>query len=991
MRNHILLKFLAVTLAALMLLTAAVSGLALLVLAEENLESQGVEARREEEIQLWCSTYASQIAARYASIHLGGCPEALVEDHYGRFYYSQQNFNYYGYTLLDSDGSILDSLNRTDFEGEPYRFTGSWEYMHLISTVPEDQRDQQDLIYRLTIQNAENVIDNCPEETVDVAEFRFSYDNGSSSSVGSDRLGILTHEEDGVIFRVASPDVLEELLEKDAIDYISFLDADENVLYEASFPGASGILTSDGNGSGVLRPQRGGVSDAYTTVYRAEFIDRSGEILCGLQTGGPIGVFYYDLDGYAVFRANSSTLGDDTTVGPVRGMSLYGEDDELFYSSFQTEDIGTLFFDDMDRLCFTSFAPARVAVENAREARPAAEAPTEAEAAETVPEAPAEAEAAETVPEAPTITQVPDSSGATDAAILPTETQPLPVPASTGTPVNASEPEDQSDEPVLIAGKPLSEYEICTAPYYDRELGEQMSADYVYVPLEDYTVELYLAPKAGWIFAWNLMAFAYQNRVMLTVVFGVSLLLFALLAVYLCCAAGHTPGKTEIRAGGLNRMPLDLYGGLAALGIGGIFLMIVDGFDYLLGKGMVGLSILCYGGYACALLLVGFCFAFAAQVKTPGLFLVKNSLCGWLWRLAVILLKYFWKACLWILRKIRNFFRKIGASFAKIYELLPLTWQWLLTACGLLLILLIAFSSEAGWLIFLSLLVSIGVVLYGIYSFGALLQGVKRMRSGDLEQKVDTRGLIGSFREFAQELNGLSEVAVVAAREQMKSERMRSELITNVSHDIKTPLTSIINFVDLLQKPHTEEEEKSYLEVLSRQSDRLKKLIDDLMEMSKASTGNLSVDIIRVDAAEAVNQALGEFGDKLASVNLTPVFHQPKDPVMMLADGRLAWRAMSNLLSNAVKYALPGTRLYIDLAKIDGNVMISFKNISREQLNISADELMERFVRGDSSRNTEGSGLGLNIAKSLMELQKGKLQLLVDGDLFKATLVFPAG
>ena len=977
MRNHILLKFLAVTLASLMLLTAAVSGVGLLILAEESPDNRPVEERREEELQSQGSTYANQIAAQYASIHQGGCPEALVRDMYNLHYYSQ-NFILYGYKLLDSQGNVLDSLNRTDYEGEPYRFPVTWEYMHLISTVPEDQRDQQSLRFSLTIEDAENVIDNYPDGTVDVAEFRHSFQDGSSSSVGADRLGVLSHEDGAVVFRTASPDILEELWKQGTVSYLSFLDADGNIIYEASFPGNSGILTSDGEGSGTLRPQPGGVSDAYTTVCRAVFTDRYGDILCNLESDNGIGVFYYDLDGYAVFRANGSSIGDGAATGPVRGVNLYGEDDTPVYSSFQPEDVGTLFFDEMERLCFTSSAPARVAVGNAREIRPAPETPTES----------AENESPETV-----AVQIPDGS---EPAILPTETQPLPVAASTpAEPTAASGTEPSHDEPVLIAGKPLEEYELRTAPYYDSDLEEHMSADFVYVPLEGYTVELYMAPNASWITTWNLLAFAYQNRVAITVVFGVSLLLFALLAVYLCCAAGHAPGVTEIRAGGLNRVPIDLYGGLAALGVCGIGAMAVDGLDYLLGRGMVGLTILGYGGYACALLIVGFCFAFAAQVKTPGLYLLKNSLCGRLWFLAVFLLKYAWKACRWLLRKTLDFFRntsrRIGAFCAKVYGLLPMTWQWLLTACGLLLILLFTFLSGDGFLILLGLLISAAVVLYGIYSFGILLQGVKRMRSGDLEQKVDTRGLIGSFQEFAQELNGLSEVAVVAAREQMKSERMRSELITNVSHDIKTPLTSIINFVDLLQKPHTQEEEKSYLEVLSRQSDRLKRLIDDLMEMSKASTGNLSVDISRVDAAEAVNQALGEFGDKLASVNLTPVFHQPKDAVMMLADGRLAWRAMSNLLSNAVKYALPGTRLYIDLTKIDGNVMISFKNISREQLNISADELMERFVRGDSSRNTEGSGLGLNIAKSLMELQKGRLQLLVDGDLFKATLVFPAG
>ena len=215
------------------------------------------------------------------------------------------------------------------------------------------------------------------------------------------------------------------------------------------------------------------------------------------------------------------------------------------------------------------------------------------------------------------------------------------------------------------------------------------------------------------------------------------------------------------------------------------------------------------------------------------------------------------------------------------------------------------------------------VILYAASAFAILLESAKRMSQGDLDTKVNDRMLVGGFREFAEQLNDLADVAVIAAQKQLKSERMKTELITNVSHDIKTPLTSIINYVDLLQKPHTEAQQEQYLEVLDRQSQRLKKLIDDLMEMSKASTGNIAVDIETVDAGEAVNQALGEFADKLEKAQLTPVFRQPDDPVYMLADGKLVWRVMSNLLGNAVKYALPGTRVYLDLMEMDGKGIIS--------------------------------------------------------------------
>ena len=330
-----------------------------------------------------------------------------------------------------------------------------------------------------------------------------------------------------------------------------------------------------------------------------------------------------------------------------------------------------------------------------------------------------------------------------------------------------------------------------------------------------------------------------------------------------------------------------------------------------------------------------------------------------------------------------------GTWIHKTLQLMPTMYQWLACAGVVLLLILLAVITGSGLLMFLAIAAFIALTVYGGWCFSLLLRGVRRMRGGELKTKVESDLLLGSMKEFADELNGLADVAGKAAEKQLKSERMKTELITNVSHDIKTPLTSIINYVDLMERPHSKKEQQEYVEVLSRQSHRLKKLIDDLMEMSKASTGNIETDITQVDAAEAINQCLGEFTDKLLKADLIPVFHAPDHQITMMADGRLVWRVMSNLLSNVVKYALTGTRVYVDLNEIGENVLISVKNMSREQLNISGDELMERFVRGDASRNTEGSGLGLNIAKSLMELQHGEMELLVDGDLFKVTLLFP--
>ena len=224
----------------------------------------------------------------------------------------------------------------------------------------------------------------------------------------------------------------------------------------------------------------------------------------------------------------------------------------------------------------------------------------------------------------------------------------------------------------------------------------------------------------------------------------------------------------------------------------------------------------------------------------------------------------------------------------------------------------------------------------------------------------------------------------------MKSERMKTDLITNVSHDIKTPLTSIINYVDLLKKEQLDGQAAEYVAVLERQSARLKKLTEDLVEASKASAGSLNVSLKAADVGELVSQAVAEYTEKLSAAKLDLIISGDEEPVYAEMDGSLTWRILSNLLSNVCKYSQAGTRVYLDIERAAGTVQLSIKNISKEPLNIPADELMERFVRGDSSRHTEGSGLGLNIAQSLAALQKGSLQTEIDGDLFKVTLSLPA-
>lgn len=497
---------------------------------------------------------------------------------------------------------------------------------------------------------------------------------------------------------------------------------------------------------------------------------------------------------------------------------------------------------------------------------------------------------------------------------------------------------------------------------------------YYYYEAPEYTVTVYMRPGVLESSSLHLLTNLYPHRFTFVAILAAGLLLFAAGMVYLMWVAGRT-GRHLVRPGGLNRVSLDVYAGVTVGGIFGLVTLmqrLISWVEYE-GPHLGNLSILAVNLLGIVLLGMGFLYALSAQVKLKG-FWWQHSFLGWFCRIA------------------KRGFMGLRRILGRFFALLPVIWQSLLVL-GLCLIGCVVtglLAAGGSWLPLVGMiLVSIAVICYNAWAYGCLLSGVRHMAQGDLTHTIETRLLIGAFREQAQYINTLATVATNAAEKQMYSERMRTELITNISHDIKTPLTSIINYVDLLGRPHSEEEGEQYLEVLGRQSQRMKKLIVDLVELSKVSSGNVEAEITRLDAVEAVTQALGEFSDKLAYAKVEPVFTHPEEAVAILADGRLLWRVLSNLLSNAVKYAMPDTRLYVDLLKAEDQVLISLKNVSREPLNVSAEELTERFVRGDASRKTEGSGLGLNIAKSLMELQGGHLQILVDGDLFKVTLIFP--
>ncbi len=475
----------------------------------------------------------------------------------------------------------------------------------------------------------------------------------------------------------------------------------------------------------------------------------------------------------------------------------------------------------------------------------------------------------------------------------------------------------------------------------------------------------------------SMLRWIEEHRDLLITVLIAAVLLGIADFVVLCCTAGHRKNREEIVLGFADRVPLDLY----ALLLGGAAVVLValavcfafDQLDFFLNA--VGLAAI----WGAGMLALAFVLSLVTRVKAG----------GW-WRNTLV-----WRAlglCRRLLGRVWKLVGRFGQAVLRAVRAVPLAWRACLITAGLLiLLLLLGLESEyegfCAFLYFLLSLLILGTVALAASQLRQLQRGGEALAEGKFETKLDTKHLFWDFRRHAEHLNAIGDGMARAVEQRMRSERLKTELITNVSHDIKTPLTSIINYVDLLEKPHTREEERKYLEVLARHTARLKKLTEDLVEASKASTGNLSVTLAPVNLSEALDQALGEYRERLAAGQLELIVSYASRETMVQADGRLLWRVLDNLLGNVCKYALPGTRVYVTAAETDGGAAVSLKNISREPLNVSAGELMERFVRGDASRSTEGSGLGLNIARSLMELQGGALNLTVDGDLFKAELI----
>lgn len=449
--------------------------------------------------------------------------------------------------------------------------------------------------------------------------------------------------------------------------------------------------------------------------------------------------------------------------------------------------------------------------------------------------------------------------------------------------------------------------------------------------------------------------------------------------VFLLYSAGHRGYTDEIFLNPFDKIPFDV---TAAFWVLAFILCcsLIANAGYYGGYILSDVALVLLAALAAGLCALALIMTFATRVKYGGWW--KNTVIYRVLRLLWRWAKAVWH---WIARVCR------GVS-----QGLPIVWRTaiiVLIALFLLDVLSfsVPFSSFLGVLVWFALNAAIFLAAcYGAMQMKKLKLTAEKLAEGDFEYKLDTSKMYWEFKNHGDTLNSIGDGMARAVSQRMKSERLKTELITNVSHDIKTPLTSIINYVDLLQKPHTPEEEAEYLDVLSRQSQRLRKLTEDLVEASKASTGNMSVSIVPTNTAEIINQSLAEYAEKLKAGKLNVIVGMPDPPLSVMADGRLLWRVLDNLFNNVCKYAMPDTRVYVDVTGSGDSVRIEMKNISRSALNISADELMERFVRGDASRSTEGSGLGLNIAKSLTELQKGTFSVVADGDLFKAIIVLPA-
>ncbi|MFI3212326.1 MAG: HAMP domain-containing sensor histidine kinase [Eubacteriales bacterium] len=442
---------------------------------------------------------------------------------------------------------------------------------------------------------------------------------------------------------------------------------------------------------------------------------------------------------------------------------------------------------------------------------------------------------------------------------------------------------------------------------------------------------------------------------------------------FLMYGAGWRKEEEEVTLRGMCKIPLDLYvticGGIC-IALLATICRTVNYFYYE----FLQVLLVIVASILCLIILLFMCMNFTVRIKV-----------GKWWRNTLLFI---------IFTILIRGSKKIFVRIKRMIERLPLIWKSFLFSLGASIFLVMGGTViDESILRMLFLAVCCFFICNYIFYIMALLKKFKlaseALAGGNLSYQVDTKYMPKEFQEAGENLNTLALGLTKAVEEQMKSERMKTELITNVSHDIKTPLTSIINYSDLIREQKTDNMKiQEYSEVLFRQSNRLKKLIEDLVEASKASSGNIEMLLEPCEVGVLLTQIVGEYEQKLEDKKLFMITKQPEEVVRIMADGRRLWRVLDNLLNNICKYAQENTRVYLNVEEKNGKAIISLKNISRYPLDISEEELMERFVRGDHSRHSEGNGLGLSIAESLTQLQGGTLSLTIDGDLFKVVLVF---
>lgn len=470
----------------------------------------------------------------------------------------------------------------------------------------------------------------------------------------------------------------------------------------------------------------------------------------------------------------------------------------------------------------------------------------------------------------------------------------------------------------------------------------------------------------------------------------VSAVLSFVFFIVLLRVAGHTKKSDDIFVSKFDKIPADI---LTVIYVGLTFLLAfacIQLYEYTddwwyyyrtLFEMVPFLIVLCiFGVFVDFSLLAILLMTFSVRFKTSTF--IKSTI---IYKLIVLI----WK----VLKKVWKGFVNLNKNIWKVLRKIPMVWKTVISIIAIVFFEFAIYIITIDWfpplILFFNVMLCIAIIVVAIL-LKDIKKGTEEIANGNVYNKIDTKHLFLDLKDHAENINNISDGIRKAVADQMKSERFKTELITNVSHDIKTPLTSIINYVDLLEKEEINNETaKEYIDVLSRQSSRLKKLIDDLLEASKVSTGNIKVTLMKFEMGILLSQAIGEYEERFEKNNLQIVLNKSDEMLFVMADNRHMWRVFDNILNNIAKYAQQGTRVYIDAKQNGKNAEISFRNISKDPLNISGDELMERFVRGDSSRNTEGSGLGLSIAKSLTEVQKGKLDIQIDGDLFKVCLTFP--